>query len=59
MKIEDRQRTAECGCHYDIKTSLITHYCDNLATCEFKEERISIIKATQHSPGIGHIIAVK
>ena len=54
-RIEDRQRIAKCGCHYDAPTGTITSYCPNLDSCEFKNERISTIKASQKASGIAHL----
>lgn len=55
-RIEDRQRIAKCGCHYDIVTGIITNYCPDLESCEFKDERLSVIKVSQYAPGIAHLL---
>lgn len=56
---QDRQRVTECGCHYDAPTGRITMWCDDLGKCVNKEERLAVIKYTQSTPSIGHIIGVK
>lgn len=58
MTYQDRQRVAKCGCHYDIVTGSITHYCEDLENCEFEEERIKIVKAIKAMPGMGHILGI-
>ena len=27
VNLDDRIRVRECGCHYDVRTGLTTHYC--------------------------------
>lgn len=54
----DRIRQSACGCRYDCHTSVITMYCDDLFKCDFKEERMAIIKTATgvaHLPGMGFV----
>lgn len=54
--VQDRQRIAKCGCHYDVVSGLITQYCQNLEGCDFKTERLTVIRATKAAPGMGHLM---
>jgi len=56
-RTEDRQRVAQCGCHYDARTGLITNYCDKLFDgCQFAGERLNIARLVLAAPMVGHLL---